>query len=64
MSSGPVESWIKQIDEHVQITVARWKPQDYLAKRHQYEDLGVPEYWMVAPQVATVLIFKLQGETY
>ncbi|NMF86832.1 ISKra4 family transposase, partial [Nodosilinea sp. P-1105] len=27
IGSGPVESWIKQIDERVQITGARWKPE-------------------------------------
>lgn len=27
ISSSPVESWIKQIDERVQVTGARWKPQ-------------------------------------
>jgi hypothetical protein len=27
ISSGPVESWIKQIDERIQITGARWKPE-------------------------------------
>jgi hypothetical protein len=27
IGSGPVESWIKQIDERLQITGARWKPQ-------------------------------------
>jgi hypothetical protein len=25
ISSGPVESWINQIDERIQITGARWK---------------------------------------
>lgn len=25
MGSGPVESWIQQIDERVQMTGARWK---------------------------------------
>ena len=27
ISSSPVESWIKQIDERIQITGARWKPE-------------------------------------
>ncbi|MEM1368215.1 MAG: ISKra4 family transposase, partial [Cyanobacteria bacterium P01_H01_bin.15] len=30
ISSGAVESWIKQIDEPVQITSARWKPERVL----------------------------------
>ena len=28
ISSSPVESWIKQIDERIQITGARWKPEN------------------------------------
>ncbi|WP_035987471.1 Uma2 family endonuclease [Leptolyngbya sp. KIOST-1] len=37
---------------------------DYIAKRHQYQDLGVPEYWIVDPQEATVLVLELRDGVY
>jgi Uma2 family endonuclease len=40
------------------------RERDYVAKRHQYEDLGIPEYWIVDPQAATVLVLELQAGTY
>ena len=33
----------------------QWE-RDYVAKRAQYEDLGVPEYWILNPQEETVLV--------
>jgi Uma2 family endonuclease len=33
----------------------QWE-RDYVAKRAQYEDLGVPEYWIINPQDQTVLV--------
>ncbi len=37
---------------------------DYVAKRMQYEDLGVPEYWIIDPQAATILVLGLQDGRY
>jgi Uma2 family endonuclease len=37
---------------------------DYIAKRLQYQDLGIPEYWIVDPQAATVLVLELRDGTY
>jgi len=35
---------------------------DYVAKRMQYQDLGIPEYWIVNPQDETVLVLEwLEG---
>jgi Uma2 family endonuclease len=37
---------------------------DYVAKRGQYQDLGIPEYWIVDPQTATVLVLELKERVY
>jgi Uma2 family endonuclease len=37
---------------------------DYIAKRAQYQDLGVPEYWIVDPQEAVVLVLELTNGFY
>jgi Uma2 family endonuclease len=37
---------------------------DYIAKRSQYQDLGIPEYWIVDPQEATVLVLELRDGVY
>ncbi|MGG6237443.1 Uma2 family endonuclease [Nodosilinea sp. AN01ver1] len=37
----------------------QWE-RDYIAKRAQYEDLGIPEYWIINPQDQTVLVLAQQ----
>jgi Uma2 family endonuclease len=37
---------------------------DYIAKRVQYQDCGIPEYWIIDPEAKTVLVLKLSGNTY
>ena len=37
---------------------------DYVAKRSQYQDLGIPEYWIVDPQDGTILVLELNDSVY
>ncbi len=37
---------------------------DYIAKRSQYLDLAIPEYWIVDPQIATVFVLELVEDRY
>jgi Uma2 family endonuclease len=41
----------------------QWE-RDYVAKRAQYEDLGIPEYWIINPQDQTVLVLEQNGQGY
>ena len=40
------------------------RERDYIAKRTQYQDCGIPEYWIVDPQTKTILVLELTGDTY
>ena len=40
------------------------RERDYIAKRIQYQDRGIPEYWIVDPQTQTILVLKLTEDTY
>jgi len=40
------------------------RDRDYLAKRMQYQDRGIPEYWIVDPQVQRVLRLSLHAGQY
>ncbi len=37
---------------------------DYIAKQMQYQDRAIPEYWIVDPQLETVLGLGLAGNSY
>ena len=37
---------------------------DYVAKRIQYQDCGIPEYWIIDPDAQTVLIWELLENNY
>ena len=40
------------------------RERDYIAKRIQYQDCGIPEYWIVDPETKTILVLELKGNTY
>lgn len=40
------------------------RERDYRAKRTQYQDCGIREYWIVDPEAQTVLVLELTGNTY
>ena len=40
------------------------RERDYIAKRMQYQDYGIPEYWIVDPQTQTILVLELRGDSY
>jgi Uma2 family endonuclease len=40
------------------------RDRDYIAKRLQYQDCRIPEYWIVDPQTQTVLVLELTNNTY
>ena len=37
---------------------------DYIAKRGQYQDCGIPEYWIIDPEAQTILVLELVNRTY
>jgi Uma2 family endonuclease len=37
---------------------------DYIAKRGQYQNCGIPEYWIIDPDAQTVLVLKLVEQIY
>ena len=40
------------------------RDRDYIAKRMQYQDRLIPEYWIVDPQLETVLVLALASDLY
>ena len=37
---------------------------DYIAKRSQYQDCGIPEYWIIDPNTQTILVLELRENIY
>jgi Uma2 family endonuclease len=45
--------------------VSRDDPQrDLVTKRSEYAQAGIPEYWIVDPQTATITVLRLEDATY
>ncbi|NJN88873.1 MAG: Uma2 family endonuclease [Leptolyngbyaceae cyanobacterium SL_7_1] len=40
------------------------RDRDYIYKRDQYADIGLPEYWLIDPVAQTVTVLSLQGNAY
>ncbi len=40
------------------------RERDYIAKRIQYQDCSVPEYWIIDPQAQSILVLELKGDSY
>jgi len=40
------------------------RQRDYVDKRQQYAARGIPEYWIVDPQAAVVIVLKLESGHY
>ena len=40
------------------------RERDYIAKRTQYQDCGIPEYWIIDPDAQTILVLELKDNTY
>ncbi|ABA21126.1 Protein of unknown function DUF820 [Trichormus variabilis ATCC 29413] len=40
------------------------RDRDFIAKRSQYQDCGIPEYWIIDPETKTLLVLELTGKTY
>ncbi len=37
---------------------------DYIAKRIQYEDCAIPEYWIIDPKAHNILVLELKDKSY
>jgi Uma2 family endonuclease len=40
------------------------RDRDYVAKRLQYQDRGIPEYWLIDPELQAVVVLRLEAEIY
>jgi Uma2 family endonuclease len=40
------------------------RERDYIAKRIQYQNCGIPEYWIVDPETQSILVLELKENNY
>ena len=40
------------------------RDRDFIAKRSQYQDCGIPEYWIIDPQTKSILVLELINKIY
>ncbi|BCL36419.1 Uma2 family endonuclease [Nostoc sp. MS1] len=40
------------------------RDRDFIAKRSQYQDCGIPEYWIIDPETKTILVLQLTDKSY
>ena len=40
------------------------RDRDYIAKRVQYQDCGIPEYWIIDPDAQNILVLELKESNY
>jgi Uma2 family endonuclease len=40
------------------------RDRDFIAKRVQYQNCGIPEYWIIDPETRTILVLELTDKTY
>jgi Uma2 family endonuclease len=40
------------------------RDRDYIAKRAQYQARGIPEYWLIDPELRVVIVLRLDAEVY
>jgi Uma2 family endonuclease len=46
-------------DLAVEVVAAESAERDYVRKRHQYQEAGVPEYWIIDEETTSVLLLRL-----
>ena len=51
-------------DLGVEVVSATKPERDLAAKKHDYAEGGVPEYWIVNPSTETITVLTLNGERY
>ncbi|HEY9752818.1 MAG TPA: Uma2 family endonuclease, partial [Coleofasciculaceae cyanobacterium] len=56
----PPPRWIMEVVSPGKLNRER----DYLRKRAQYAAVGIPEYWIVDPEDAVVLVLRLENSSY
>ncbi|MFM7450674.1 MAG: Uma2 family endonuclease [Leptolyngbyaceae cyanobacterium] len=56
----PPPRWVMEVVRPGKLNRER----DYLRKRSQYAAVGIPEYWIVDPEEAVVLVLRLENGRY